>query len=319
MPRPRRYYVAHHPYFASARLLQGLPFIPDSLGNTLLRGILARAQHLYPVELNDAIFMTNHFHIIFTCKDPETVSRFFCHLKTNLGKVVNRLLGRRGPVWEGRTDTPILLTLNKAVEKATYLYTNPQEGGLVTTISDYPGVSTWEGLVAGRAHYSEEYMYIRPCELAPISRSVHEHAARNRLLQSLLRIRRQKFTLTLKPLGWVRCFPGVEVRTIRERIIALVKAEETQLAAQREFPVLGAQRLVQQSMHRQHTPAKHLNRTFCLSDDIELRVNFINRYRMARNRAQEVYRAWICGDTKVRIPLGLLAPPFPNLQVAITL
>ena len=47
-------------------------------------GVLGFSLFLFPsIELHGFIFLSNHYHLLLTAHDPETLSRFMCFLNGN--------------------------------------------------------------------------------------------------------------------------------------------------------------------------------------------------------------------------------------------
>ena len=70
--------------------------------NEIIVGVLGRALAVSPVELCGAVFAANHFHLLLVAHEQQDVSRFMHHAAGNLTKEVNRVRGRRGPMWDRR-------------------------------------------------------------------------------------------------------------------------------------------------------------------------------------------------------------------------
>lgn len=51
----------------------------------------------------------------FVCNDPDAVQRFFGYMKSEIASALNRLRGCSGPVWQGRTDTPVAIDADKVI------------------------------------------------------------------------------------------------------------------------------------------------------------------------------------------------------------
>jgi len=318
MPRPRRYYAANAVYFATARVAEGLPFIPDEFMNGLILGVLGRSLHLFPVIICDYIFMPNHFHLLFVCKDPQLVQGFFCYLKGEIATILNRLRGRMGPIWQGRTDTPVILDAEKVLETLIYLYTNPQAAGLVESIQEYPGVSSWDA-INGKTT-SGDHAWIRSSELPKIPRGRDEKTFRAAVYTKLLKDNREKYQISLSPLAWVDCFgesAGMTKDEARNRLVTAVREKEQMLHMDRKGNVIGSRNLANQSIHRSYYPRKYGRRVFCMSSYLELRKVFIEFYRSFVCECREVYMKWKMGITSLPLPLGAFAPPLPLLAVAL--
>ena len=161
MPRPRRFYQSKKAYFASARLSEGLPFVPNKLINAIILGILADAQNRYRIKICAFVFMQNHFHLIFIPLDAIDAKEFFRYFKGEVARAIRKLTGSNGAIWQGRTDTPILLDNETIIDKLSYIYLNPIEANLVIQIGEYPGLSSWQALKKGKVEIKAKRYYIR--------------------------------------------------------------------------------------------------------------------------------------------------------------
>lgn len=141
----------------TTRVEEGLPFIGTPELNAILMGILARAQYLYPIKICAFIFMGNHLHMLILVGNPEDVPAFMRRIKTETAHFINRRLGRRRrTVWCAGYDAVPILTLESAIEKFVYLYTNPQSANLVEEIEEFPGASSWDMFIR-----REEFIWYR--------------------------------------------------------------------------------------------------------------------------------------------------------------
>ena len=318
-------FIANQSYLATARVRTGLPFIYDKLVNTFIKGVLARAQHLYPVIASDVLFMANHFHMIIVCKDPEIVRAFNCYLKGEIAKGINKILGRKGSVWEGRTDMPILLTPETIIEKIAYIYTNPAKAGLVDSIDQYPGISSWKAFL--NEIKSETVPWIMTSDLEKIASGFRESRHRAVLIEKILEKKTlennlQSFELTFDPLAWVDAIgdaAGMSKQEARERIIARVKEIENEIRESRTSKPIGEKALKSQSLFKPYKPSKYGQRVFCISHDISLRKTFISIYKQFVEECKFIYEKWKKGYFDLKMPLGAFAPPQAVTAVAIAL
>jgi REP element-mobilizing transposase RayT len=77
MPRTRRHIQPGRPYELILRVKEGFPFCPSPLINTLLNGIIARAQRDNKVTLCHYRQMSNLIHIILIAKCPVATVNFY--------------------------------------------------------------------------------------------------------------------------------------------------------------------------------------------------------------------------------------------------
>jgi putative transposase len=312
MPAAPRILLPNSIVFISSRTEAGLPFVPGPLMNTLLKSVIARAQALYPVKLCHFLFMGNHFHLLLVVEDPMIAMHFIERIKTESAHTVNRLLGiRRKTVWCAGYDAEPILTAEDVVEKIAYLYTNPQKAGLVDSIEEYPGLSSW-GLPRVQDHPRIPRAAIEP--LTKISMTEKQQA---RLVESLMSDDSSTHQLELSPTAWLKPFglTGAEEQ-ITLRIQSRVREIERELARQREEQhksTVGARRLIIQPFNLPFSPKKFAKRMWCICRNPDKRIAFIEFIKRLRDEARAVYRKWCCGDRNAQYPPGTFPPRFPPL------
>jgi len=100
------------------------------------------------VNLHAAVVMPDHVHLIFTplldtenwtCSLPDIMRR----IKGRSAHHVNRLLGRRGRVWQDESFDHVLRSSESLAEKIEYVCQNPVRAGLVQSADCYPWL--WVG------------------------------------------------------------------------------------------------------------------------------------------------------------------------------
>lgn len=321
MPRNRKYFAHGTVLLISSRVEEGLPLVPNSVMNLILRGIVAKATEMYDVELCHIIFMDNHLHLILVVRNPEHVKDFVGYIKCESAHAVNRLLGRRQrTVWQDGYDSPVVLTREKVEHYIKYLYLNPIEENLESSIDLYPGVSSWEMFVNDTE--SSVHPRIRRSAIKPLACPALSIKQQRRIAEQLRDDATEQHTLVLKPWAWLESFdiPESAKGEIKERLVSEIRLRERELAVKRKQEgkgVVGATALRRQSMRREHTPEKFAPRMICLCEDKELRRSFIEHFRGLCEQAREVYQRWKMGDFSLKIPPGLYAPRVPLLVSAL--
>jgi REP element-mobilizing transposase RayT len=314
MAAPPRFIPPGYPVLISSRMQEGLPLVCTLFMELIIRGILARAQTLFPFPICAFVFMGNHFHLLVICKDPLLLVNFVDHIKTELAHAVNKFLGRRRhTVWcEGFAAEPIL-TRADVVNKLTYLYCNPQTANLVETIEQYPGVSSWEMFSEDSLSFTAPWIN-RP----QIERLIHPSVSASedlRLTEELRRGAKEDHTFTLEPYAWVECFGegSRNLSEVKKEIIDSIRQCEEKLRLERKYPCVGASRLRRQPIDLKYTPTKYSKRMWCICHDVELRKAFILWAKELVAKGREVLRRWREGDRTVHYPPGLFPPSFPKL------
>ena len=117
----------------------------------MILGVLGRAQHLHPVQVYGFIFLSNHYHMLLSAKDPRQLVAFMCYVNSNIAREVNRLRGRSGALWHRRYRPIAVSEEDRAqVGRLRYLLSNGCKEGLVARPEQWPGVSALPWLFSGR-------------------------------------------------------------------------------------------------------------------------------------------------------------------------
>ena len=86
------------------------------LATGLVGAALARAQEKCGVEIIAVIVMSNHIHLVI--RTPrKNCAEFMRIFKSNVARAVNRMTGRRGPLWARRADIQPALDETAAAER----------------------------------------------------------------------------------------------------------------------------------------------------------------------------------------------------------
>jgi REP element-mobilizing transposase RayT len=316
MPRNRRLFLHNHVYSITFRALSGLPLPPNAVVREVLKSCMARAQELYPVGLGDALVMSNHVHAMTLAQDPADVDRFVRHFKTESAHAINRMMGKaRGKVWEDGYDAPVVLDINKYIEMAAYFLSNPQQAGLVSTIEEYPHLSSWRGLNEKSPSFS--CLRLNRRDVPELPQGIVEKRVAKRSRAALKKRCRKRKQLQL-------CFHHYAIfqalsRTdtddtfeeFRERILKRVREIEGECRKKRieqRFGVLGRDALITASLHREHQPKSHGKRMLCLGSSIEDRRQYIKTYRAWAKACRRVFRSWQEGVKELMFPPGFYPP-----------
>lgn len=318
MPSPPRIVLPGTVVLVSSRVESGLPFVCTVYMKLILRSCLARAQALYPVKICDYLFMGNHLHLLMLVTDPEAIRDFMDRFKTESAHAINRLLGRRKrTVWCDSYDCVPILTLGDVIEKIAYIYTNPQAAGLVDTIEEYPGLSSWA--MRSEHRQEEEVPWIRRSTVPKLEAELTREHEQERFARELLSTATKSNTFKLTPDAWLEVF-GIreprEVASVHEKILSRIRDLEAKHREERsksKKSCLGRARLISQPLDLPYEPKKFSKRMWCISSDIDLRVRFINFIKSLIKKAKEVQRRWRLGDF-VPYPTGLFPPTFPRLS-----
>jgi hypothetical protein len=224
------------------------------------------------------------------------------YLQANVAKAINRLHGRRGPLWQRRySDEPVLDT-DAMVDRVGYILANPATAHLVSQPNQWPGLTSI-GELQGKAAPSFTFLDAtawhragRPQDRRPFHR-----------------------TETLA----VRRLPGLDhldEPTYRKRLLDAVKGYAEDAASQRRrkgLQVMGWAKLRRVRPFDRPRKPKQSPRPLCHTTERslwlafkELVRNFVDAYRQAAER----YRR---GIVDVAFPRGSYPPSrYPAAKLA---
>jgi REP element-mobilizing transposase RayT len=184
------------------------------LFNEMVVGVLGRAREVSPVELCSVVVTANHWHALAVVHDQQQLSRFMHHFCGNLTKEVNRLRGRRGPLWARRYDR-IVVSDEPEVQwdRLKYHLSHGVKEGLTESPLDWPGVHAARALVHGEK--LEGFWFNR----------AREWAARNRGLEVGTYDFATKYLVGLAPLPAFRHLTSEEYQAKVAELIHEIEEE----------------------------------------------------------------------------------------------
>ena len=313
----RKHFVHGDVLLISSRTEEGLPFPPNHLMNSLITGILAKAQQLYPVRICHFLFMSNHFHLLIKVEDPAAVPAFVGYLKGEISHSVNRLLGRRRKtVFVRKYDSPKFLLPEDVKRYIKYIYLNPTKENLESCIENYPGLNTWDAYLSGRVQRVKTKKISRHeiLRLPSPSLSVSES---QRLAESYQRDSKgESLELLIEPDAWAESFPEVKLDEFKKELVSELRQEEELLALKRKEQgreVVGATRLKRASMGLEYRPKKFSKRMTVICSDLKARKEYLLRFKGLCEEAYNVYSDWKQGLRSSLFPPGMFSPAMPTL------
>lgn len=313
--RNPRFLVPGKIYFITFRTEEGLPFVPLRFMNILIRSALARAQKLYPVKIICFVVQANHAHLLIRVTNPEHVSSFIGYFKAESAHYLNRLLNRRQrTVWAERFDSPAVLDIDKALELFAYCSLNPLKDGLVSSMREYPGVSSYPSLMKGES--SIHAKSIPRDKVPPLVDPTNPQGENGHLTKYFSSDEFEDLSITLSPEELRLAFPSTkgcapeQFRQTLQQTIA--RYEQIYLADQGGAPPLGVHKLISGSLLAPRNPPIKGKKMICLSCREELRQAFILSFRRIKALCRETFRMWRAGYL-VPYPAGMFAPHSPRI------
>ena len=113
----------------------------------LLAGSIQSRRTQHQFLLTAWVFLPDHWHAILMPPYPGTLSGVMESIKVSSTRLINKLRGDRGVLWQGRFFDRALRTVKEYHDKVEYIHLNPVKRGLVTkqeewkwsSVHDYTG------------------------------------------------------------------------------------------------------------------------------------------------------------------------------------
>lgn len=306
------------------RTKSGLPFPVLNLMNLLLKSAIARTQRDHKVTLCHHLWMGNHPHMILLPDDASQCTKFYMEVKKKLTESVKRLTGLEHlTLWEeGGSMVAEILDPEKVKSRIAYLYSNPSRADLVSSIDEYPGLSTWKQFQEGCDSHCEEVKWIRMPYIRKLPTLKVNRELDRMYTEELLQKARKTHDLVVKPNAWMECF-GIEDqkdeinRNILERIRSNEKEYEEKRLREKRSP-RGAYRLRQAGLSWEHAPKERRRKIFVLSSVTELRVRYIENLKKLSEKCRELYEMVLSGGSVREWPPGMFRPPLPPMASCLS-
>ena len=328
MPRRRRYIESNSLYEVVFRARRGLPFACLKVIELIIKSALARTQRDCKVLLCHFLWMANHPHILLIAKDAAQLVRFYGELEKRITDSLKRLLDMEYlDLWEGRPSVIRIADMEAAIERVVYLYCNPSKAGLISSIDQYPGYSSWRQFQKTRsalsARITEKVPWIRLPDISRVPRR-NLSGRQDDFLARKMRSKASKFhRLTLLPNAWMKCF-GIrgskEIEQVNQNIQQAIYSNEGQYHVERlvqRKSVLGLNGLKQQPIMAAHVPQRKSRKIFVIARDNDLRCAIIEATQRICELCYECYESYLRGCFLVRWPPGTFPPPLPPLANAL--
>jgi hypothetical protein len=318
----RRFIKSRGLYEIVFRARDSIPFPCTMYMKKIIESVLARVQRDAKVILHHYNFEGSHPHMLCTAQDAYQCQRFYGELQKQLTDSIKRLTGKTYlRLWEGRATVSQVSTLDDAINRIAYIYTNPSNDNLVDSIEQYPGVSSWSVFKEATeldACATTEHPWIRLPMIPKLpSRVLSMHQDRF-FCEKMLEKVKIKHKLNVYLNSWIKIFikdPTPEqVEVVYNRIISRIKEVEEENRKERVKSgktVLGAARLRIQPLLKPHTPKKKGRKIFMQSMFKDIRIMLIQEMKMIDALCRKIYQLWKKGDFSMRWPPGTFPPPLP--------
>ena len=324
---PRRF-ISGKVYELCFRAKEGLPLPPTLTINAILAGIMARVQRDFKVTICHDLWMSNHPHFIMVIKDSDQTVKFYMELEKKITEAIKKLLNfHKLNLWEGTPMVALIPDADTVMERISYLYANPSEADLESSIDKYCGLSSWaefnkvENTVEASSSKSVPWIRNRNMEKLP-------HAALSRhqdrfFSEKFKKNAKKQHTLTIEPNAWMKCFnitDKAEIQRINQTIKNSIRMREALSEERRKKQgksALGSHRLAAQPILKDHTPKKKSKKIFVICHVKDLRIACIEEHLDFIALRRERFLEWKMGDFSNGWPPGCFRPPMPPLANAV--
>ena len=150
--RPLRSSLPGGLYELSTRVAGGqLLTTPTKEVHDLILGVIGHAMRAHNVQLHAFVFMSNHYHMLLSVPDSNTLSDFMCLLNGNISRELNLINDRDDAMW-GRRFRSIPISPDRATQvwRLRYILSHGVKENLVAKPADWPGASSLPWLRDGK-------------------------------------------------------------------------------------------------------------------------------------------------------------------------
>lgn len=233
----------------------------------LTDGLVARSARLYPVEVVDYVFLSNHAHLLLIPRDSQALSAFMGYLEGNLAKEAGRLHDWQQSFWGHRFHSIHVTEEEEAqVARLRYLLEQGCKEGLVRSPLDWPGARGTHSLLAGHG-----------VKGIWISRTAERNARRRDKTFGKYEFAEDE-RLELTPLP---CWAHLSPEEYRRRVRELVREIEHETRARQKESgraPLGPRRIQRQNPHDKPGQPKRSPAPLCHAATREARLGFRYAY-----------------------------------------
>ena len=150
MARPIRNFEPGTTLEITSRTIQSRFLLkPSKLVTLIILGVLGRAAKMYDIQLHAFVFLSNHFHLLLTIPDVDSMALFMGYLKCNISKECGKIYDWKGTLWDRRYTAIPILDDAALVERLDYILEQGCKENLVDDPRKWPGASSVNALIDG--------------------------------------------------------------------------------------------------------------------------------------------------------------------------
>ncbi len=145
MARLPRLTVPGYAHHIIQRGNNGQPISVANADYEYLRALLEEGAAHSGVALHAYVLMSNHFHLLATPEEPQSIPRMMQSVGRRYVRYFNHRQARTGTLWEGRYRSTLIQSEHYLLTCMAYIDLDPVRAGLVGDAAEYP----W----SSHAHY----------------------------------------------------------------------------------------------------------------------------------------------------------------------
>ena len=326
MAYTNRRYIKGAIYEICIRTKQGLPFACNEVVNSILVGILARANRNNIVSLCHFIYMGNHAHMLVVLNEPSQFQNYYAEIMKKTTETFKALMGLKElQLWEKRPSIIELVTPEDIIERIAYFYSNPAKAGLVKSIQSYPGLSSWDcfmrSLPSIESSFNEPVKWYRYSVMEPLLKSPDLLNNTRKLHLPTTSDSHTQEMFVLRPNAWMEAFDlnyEEDIKDTLRRIKELVVEREQRLEQERQEKgntIMGVNRLLSELCDLyKYKPKSRSRRLFIVSRSSKIRAEFIVQYKAFCKACSEARKEFLNGVKNVVWPIGAFVPWMPVID-----
>jgi hypothetical protein len=264
--------------------------------------------------------------MLLVAKDPESLTKFYGVLEKVVTDHIKRLLNiPRLRLWEGRVSVIRILDPESAVRRIAYFYANPAKEYLVRTISEYPGVSSYQSFQAAIGRSSIDVVdiqnipWIRPKYIIPIKSNRLARIEDQQIVNHLVSVSYYANNFETAPNEWMRPFniANEDAPKWNQAIVRLLADKEEEARKQAiidKREIVGARALRRSRIFADHIPKKDGKKIFFIGRNLAQHVSSLRRLCL---RCTELFWKYARHGMPVRWPPGVFPPRSPVSACAL--
>ena len=302
MPRPLRHMPRSHTVFLITNRCVQKRFLlkPSKLLKAIILGVIGRAQSLFPeIRIYSFKFASNHYHIILSAPDVETLSAFMNHINSNIAREAGRLHDWQDKFWSRRYRATPILDDTSLIRETRYVLSHGCKEGLVGHPQEWPGASCERALLSSEKLEGVWYDRSAFCE-------AERKGNRDVRLEQFT----CRYEVRLSRLPCLADMSEEQVRDFYREMVADIEQETRgMLQAEGKRP-LGVHTVLNIDPHNRPKKSKKSPAPWCHASTRKAKDAYLSAYRAFVSVYREAVDRLRRGEREVQFPENCFLPSF---------